>query len=84
MTWSIPLGPLVLPAQFLLLCLSAGLGLWLGERRARRAGGSVERELQGALLAAGMRVHLIGGADVATELDAKRAIKQATELAVAA
>ena len=50
MTWSIPLGPLVLPAQFLLLCLSAGLGLWLGERRARRAGGSVERELQGALL----------------------------------
>jgi 2,4-dienoyl-CoA reductase (NADPH2) len=26
-------------------------------------------------------VHLIGGADVATELDAKRAIRQATELA---
>jgi 2,4-dienoyl-CoA reductase (NADPH2) len=30
-----------------------------------------------------MRVHLIGGADVAAELDAKRAIKQGTELAMA-
>jgi 2,4-dienoyl-CoA reductase (NADPH2) len=40
-----------------------------------------QRELQAALLAAGMRVHLIGGADVAAELDAKRAIKQGTELA---
>ncbi|MEU4427499.1 NADPH-dependent 2,4-dienoyl-CoA reductase [Actinoplanes sp. NPDC024001] len=29
----------------------------------------------------GVRVHVIGGADVAAELDAKRAIKQATELA---
>ncbi|HWJ09862.1 MAG TPA: FAD-dependent oxidoreductase, partial [Nocardioides sp.] len=29
------------------------------------------------------RVHLIGGADVAAELDAKRAIKQGTELAAA-
>src|SRR5690606_10452911 len=40
-----------------------------------------QRELQAALLEAGMRVHLIGGADVAAELDAKRAIKQGTELA---
>jgi 2,4-dienoyl-CoA reductase (NADPH2) len=30
---------------------------------------------------AGVNVHVIGGADVAVELDAKRAIKQATELA---
>ncbi|MFD1056655.1 oxidoreductase [Terrabacter terrigena] len=29
----------------------------------------------------GVKVHVIGGADVATELDAKRAIRQATELA---
>ena len=29
----------------------------------------------------GAGVHLIGGADVAAELDAKRAIKQGTELA---
>jgi 2,4-dienoyl-CoA reductase (NADPH2) len=28
-------------------------------------------------------VHLIGGADVAAELDAKRAIRQATELVAA-
>jgi 2,4-dienoyl-CoA reductase (NADPH2) len=34
-------------------------------------------------MAAGCQVHLIGGADVAVELDAKRAIKQGTELAVA-
>ncbi|HAF55081.1 MAG TPA: crotonase/enoyl-CoA hydratase family protein [Thauera sp.] len=40
-----------------------------------------QRELQSALLEAGMRVHLIGGADVAAELDAKRAIKQGVELA---
>jgi 2,4-dienoyl-CoA reductase (NADPH2) len=30
---------------------------------------------------AGMQVHIIGGADVASELDAKRAIRQAAELA---
>ncbi len=30
---------------------------------------------------AASRVHVIGGADVAAELDAKRAIRQATELA---
>ncbi|MDX9716454.1 MAG: crotonase/enoyl-CoA hydratase family protein [Thauera sp.] len=40
-----------------------------------------QRELQAALIEAGMRVHLIGGADVAAELDAKRAIKQGIELA---
>ena len=35
------------------------------------------------LEAAGVSVHVIGGADVAAELDAKRAIKQATEVAAA-
>ncbi|MFN9448938.1 MAG: FAD-dependent oxidoreductase [Rubrivivax sp.] len=39
------------------------------------------RELQAPLHAAGMAVHLIGGADEASELDAKRAIDQATRLA---
>jgi 2,4-dienoyl-CoA reductase (NADPH2) len=33
------------------------------------------------LIAAGIKVHVIGGADVAAELDAKRAIAQGTELA---
>ncbi|MGW4104703.1 FAD-dependent oxidoreductase, partial [Streptomyces sp. NPDC004976] len=41
------------------------------------------RDLYDTLLAAGRPVHLIGGADVAAELDAKRAIKQGTELAAA-
>jgi 2,4-dienoyl-CoA reductase (NADPH2) len=39
------------------------------------------RELVPGLEASGKPVHVIGGADVAAELDAKRAIKQATELA---
>ncbi|MDX2840772.1 NADPH-dependent 2,4-dienoyl-CoA reductase, partial [Streptomyces ipomoeae] len=39
------------------------------------------RDLYDALVAAGRSAHLIGGADVAAELDAKRAIKQGTELA---
>ncbi|WP_030039870.1 FAD-dependent oxidoreductase, partial [Streptomyces resistomycificus] len=39
------------------------------------------RDLYEALIAAGSSAHLIGGADVAAELDAKRAIKQGTELA---
>jgi len=39
------------------------------------------RDLVEPLTAAGLSVHIIGGADVAAELDAKRAIKQATELA---
>ncbi|MFF8908271.1 oxidoreductase [Streptomyces olivaceoviridis] len=41
------------------------------------------RELYEELVAAGRGAHLIGGADVAAELDAKRAIKQGTELAAA-
>ncbi|MET9802256.1 NADPH-dependent 2,4-dienoyl-CoA reductase [Streptomyces sp. NPDC006368] len=39
------------------------------------------RELYDALVSAGASVHLIGGADVAAELDAKRAIDQGTRLA---
>jgi 2,4-dienoyl-CoA reductase (NADPH2) len=39
------------------------------------------RELQAPLEAAGVPVYLIGGADEATELDAKRAIDQGTRLA---
>lgn len=46
------------------------------------AGQDPNRELQAALEAKGVRVHLIGGADKAAELDAKRAIKQGTELAL--
>jgi 2,4-dienoyl-CoA reductase (NADPH2) len=39
-------------------------------------------ELAAPLRAAGLTVHLVGGADVAAELDAKRAIRQATLLAL--
>ena len=42
------------------------------------------RELQEPLVAAGMKVTLLGGADVASELDAKRAINQASRAAAAA
>ncbi|MGI0152598.1 FAD-dependent oxidoreductase [Pseudidiomarina sp. WS423] len=45
------------------------------------AGQVPQRELQQQLEQAGMQVHLIGGADVAAELDAKRAIRQGAELA---
>ena len=45
------------------------------------AGQEPRRELLQALTEAGLSVHLIGGADVAAELDAKRAILQGTELA---
>ncbi len=45
------------------------------------AGQEPLRELHDALRAAGCSVHLIGGADVAAELDAKRAILQGTRLA---
>ncbi len=45
------------------------------------AGQEPRRELQQPLLDAGVPVHVIGGADVAVELDAKRAILQGTELA---
>ncbi len=39
------------------------------------------RELEAPLLAAGLKPHRIGGADVAAELDAKRAIDQGSRLA---
>jgi 2,4-dienoyl-CoA reductase (NADPH2) len=69
----------------------AGLHITVGEREMTLpvdnvvicAGQEPQRELQAELLAAGMRVHLIGGADKAEELDAKRAIKQGLELAIA-
>ncbi|MCC5033914.1 NADPH-dependent 2,4-dienoyl-CoA reductase [Streptomyces sp. WAC 00631] len=47
------------------------------------AGQEPNRRLYEELRAAGRPVHLIGGADVAAELDAKRAILQGTELAAA-
>ncbi len=47
------------------------------------AGQEPRRELQAALQAAGIQPHLIGGADVAAELDAKRAIDQGSRLAAA-
>jgi 2,4-dienoyl-CoA reductase (NADPH2) len=47
------------------------------------AGQEPFRALQTGLEAAGQKVTLIGGADVAAELDAKRAIKQGTEVAAA-
>ena len=69
----------------------AGLHITVGEREmvipadtiVVCAGQDPQRELQADLLAAGCSVHLIGGADQAAELDAKRAIKQGTELAAA-
>ena len=45
------------------------------------AGQVSERSLADALIAKGRNVHVIGGADVAAELDAKRAIDQGTRLA---
>ncbi len=45
------------------------------------AGQLSERSLADKLIEAGRTVHVIGGADVATELDAKRAIDQGTRLA---
>ncbi|MGB1581241.1 MAG: FAD-dependent oxidoreductase [Nevskiales bacterium] len=45
------------------------------------AGQEPLRELQEPLEAANVTVHLVGGADVAAELDAKRAINQASRLA---
>ncbi len=68
----------------------AGLHITLGEREMTIpadavvlcAGQEPQRELQAELVAAGCTVHLIGGADQAAELDAKRAIKQGTELAL--
>ncbi|MCF7202946.1 NADPH-dependent 2,4-dienoyl-CoA reductase [Pseudomonas oligotrophica] len=57
--------PQLLPVDTVILC----------------AGQESLRELQAALLEGGARVHLIGGADVAAELDAKRAIDQGCRLA---
>jgi 2,4-dienoyl-CoA reductase (NADPH2) len=45
------------------------------------AGQEPNRRLADELIAAGLTVHVIGGADVAAELDAKRAIDQGTRLA---
>ncbi|QIS09941.1 NADPH-dependent 2,4-dienoyl-CoA reductase [Nocardia arthritidis] len=45
------------------------------------AGQESVRELEAPLRAAGITPHLIGGADLAAELDAKRAIDQGTRLA---
>jgi 2,4-dienoyl-CoA reductase (NADPH2) len=69
-----------------------GLAITFGEKRTRPrvlevdnvvlcAGQEPLRNLEAPLRAAGLRVHLIGGADVAAELDAKRAIAQGTRLA---
>jgi 2,4-dienoyl-CoA reductase (NADPH2) len=44
------------------------------------AGQEPQRELFDQIKNAGIAVHLIGGADVAAELDAKRAIEQGTRL----
>jgi len=48
------------------------------------AGQEPLRDLKEQLEQRGVRVRVVGGADVATELDAKRAILQATELAASA
>ena len=71
-------------------------GLWIshGQERAEPeliacdtivlcAGQEPLRELLEPLKAAGVKTHLIGGADEAAELDAKRAIDQGTRLAAA-
>ncbi|MDG2339920.1 MAG: NADPH-dependent 2,4-dienoyl-CoA reductase [Paracoccaceae bacterium] len=47
------------------------------------AGQQSERSLADALISQGIECHVIGGADVASELDAKRAINQGTRLAAA-
>ncbi len=57
--------PQVLPVDTIIIC----------------AGQDPLRELQEGLVAAGQSVHLVGGADVASELDAKRAINQGSRLA---
>jgi 2,4-dienoyl-CoA reductase (NADPH2) len=59
--------PRLLPADTVVVC----------------AGQEPQRTLLDALRASGAEVHLIGGADVAAELDAKRAIAQGTRLAAA-
>jgi 2,4-dienoyl-CoA reductase (NADPH2) len=56
--------PRVLPVDHVVVC----------------AGQESNRTLADELVAAGIEVHIIGGADVAAELDAKRAIAQGTQL----
>ncbi|WP_370159338.1 FAD-dependent oxidoreductase [Limimaricola soesokkakensis] len=58
-------GPRLIEADTIVLC----------------AGQESERALADALRDSGVEAHLIGGADVAAELDAKRAIDQGTRLA---
>lgn len=71
----------------------SGIGLFITYGEKRSAGTVLEfdnivlcsgqepmRELLEPLQAAGIKTHLIGGADEATELDAKRAIDQGTRL----
>ncbi len=60
-------GPLTLEVDHVVIC----------------AGQVPRRDLYDDLVGAGVSVHLIGGADVAAELDAKRAIAQGTTLAAA-
>ncbi len=60
--------PSVIPAETIVIC----------------AGQEPERSLAAPLHARGLKVTLLGGADVATELDAKRAIDQATRVALQA
>ena len=60
-----PREPLVLPVDSVILC----------------AGQVSQRELVEPLEHSGISLHIIGGADVAAELDAKRAIKQGVEVA---
>jgi 2,4-dienoyl-CoA reductase (NADPH2) len=57
--------PALLPADTIVLC----------------TGQDSDRSLADALIAAGRTPHIIGGADLAAELDAKRAIDQGTRLA---
>jgi 2,4-dienoyl-CoA reductase (NADPH2) len=70
-----------------------GLHISFGEKRERArtldvddvvvcAGQEPRRDLLDELAAGGVRAHLVGGADVAAELDAKRAIDQGTRLAL--
>jgi 2,4-dienoyl-CoA reductase (NADPH2) len=59
--------PRLLPADNVVIC----------------AGQEPNRALAETLIAAGLNVHVIGGADVAAELDAKRAIAQGAQLAAA-
>jgi hypothetical protein len=69
-----------------------GLHISFGSTRSRRrllavdnvvicAGQEPVRDLEGELRARGITPHVIGGAALAVELDAKRAIEQGTELA---